>query len=140
MAETVTNRGKQRAMAALVAAVGASNFSAAVILGTQTGVNDPDLNTMADLDAVSGVSFHTERLSLASVAATEDDTNNRSNVDAANLSFAAAVGVTAQGIVIYDNTSGSDATRDIIAIYTTNFPVVMDGGLSVPIADFLRGQ
>lgn len=138
MAETVTNRCKYRALEALRVALGA-NQGLVVILGTQTGVNDPDLNTLADLDAVTGVSFHTERIALTGGATTEDDTNNRGALDYGNATFAAAPGVTAQGVAWYDNTNATDATRDLLTIHTTGFPQPMDGGLVVNIADVLRG-
>lgn len=137
MAETVTNRGKARALQALLAALGA-NAQLVVITGTQTGVNSTTINTVADLDAVSGVSIHTERATLTGGAVTEDDGNNRAALDYGNVSFAAAPGVTAQGVALVDGSGGSDAARDVLAVYTTGFPVPMDGGLNVTITDLLR--
>lgn len=135
MAESVTNRGKY-----LLSTVGINNLSlrAAVITGTQTGIHSVTLNTLTDLDAVTSVAIHTERLTLSAVTVTEDDTNNRANVDASNLSFAAAPGVTAQGLVIYHEAGASDAQREIISVHSTGFPQPMDGGLNVTINDFLR--
>lgn len=138
MAETVTNRGKTRILAGDTI-LDSSDLRMLVILGTQTGVNDPDLNFLADLDAVTGVSFHTERIALASLTVTEDDVNNRANADAANVVFAAAPGVTAQGVAIYQQVT-TDADSPVIAIYTTGFPQPMDGGLTVNIADWLRAS
>jgi hypothetical protein len=137
VAETATNRGKTR-IAAGDTSLDSSDLRMLVILGTQTGVNDPDLNTVADLDAVTSVSIHSERLALASLTVTEDDTNNRANADCANLSFAAAPGVTAQGVAIYDEGGGTDATRHVLFIYTTGFPQPMDGGLNVTVNDYAR--
>lgn len=137
MAETVTNRGKLRLAQQHVTAI---SWRATVFTGTQTGSANPDLNTVADLDAVTSIAIHTERLTPASVTYTEDDTNDRLNIDCANLSFAAAVGVTAQGLIFYDEGSGTDATRDLISIHTTGFPQVMDGGLNVTVTDFLRNS
>lgn len=137
MAETVTNRGKY-----LIATVGLNNLDLrmCVFTGTQTGANDPDLNTVADLDAVSGIAIHSERLTLASETVTEDDTNNRANADCANLSFAASPGTTAQGVAIYHEASAADSSREIVAIYTTGFPQPMDGGLNVNVTDYLRAS
>lgn len=137
MAETVTNRGKYRALSALLAA---SDLRMLVILGTQTGVNDPDLNTVAGLDAVSGVSIHSERIALTGEAVTENDTDNRAELDSSNVVFAAAAGVTAQGVAIYDEGSGSDSGRDLITVHTTGFPQPMDGGLTITVADLLRAS
>jgi len=135
MTETMTNRGKYRA-----ARDGLNTLSlrAAIFTGTQTGANDPDLNTVSALDAVAGIAIHTERLTPASITFTQDDANNRLNVDCANLAYAASVGTTAQGLIIYDEGGGTDATRDLIFIFTTGFPAVMDGGLNVTINDFVR--
>lgn len=137
MAETVTNRGAYRILNGGMASM---DLRIAVILGTQTGVHNKDLNTLSELDAVSGVSFHTERLALTGEAITEDDTDDRAELDSGNPSFAAAPGVTAQGIALFDEpgSSPTDATRDLIAIYTTGFPQPMDGGLNVTITDLLR--
>jgi hypothetical protein len=135
VAETTTNRGKYRTLLALI---GAADLRMLVFTGTQTGVNDPDLNTVADLDAVTSVAIHSERIALSSVVATEDDVNNRGAADCADITFAAAPGVTAQGVAIYDHTGGADNARDLIFIYTSNYPQPMDGGLVVQIADILR--
>lgn len=134
MAETVTNRGKHR--------LATSDFTAADLrmcyfTGTATGANDPDLNTVADLEAVTGITVAAERIALTGESATEDDVNNRENLDAGNVAFSAAPGVTAQGVAIYVE-GATDAARDIVAIYTTGFPQPVDGGLNVNITDYLR--
>lgn len=129
MAETVTNRG------ALIigngdAPLDTADLRACIFTGTQTGVHDPDLNFVSDLDAVTSVAIHSERVALASKTVTEDDTNNRALADCADISFAAAPGVTAQGMAIYLE-GASDAARALISIHTTGFPQPMDGGLNV---------
>lgn len=139
MAETVTNRGKTRILAGDTP-LDSADLRMLVFTGTQTGANDPDLNTVADLDAVTGIAIHSERIALASLTVTEDDTNNRANADSGNVTFAAAAGVTAQGVAIYDEGGGTDATRHLVAIYTTGFPQPMDGGLIVNVADWLRAS
>lgn len=135
MAESVSNKGKY-----LIGTVGINGLTlrAAVFTGTQTGVHDVDLNTVADLDAVTSVGIHTERLTPGSITVTEDDTNDRVAVDCANLTFAAAPGVTAQGLVFYHEVSAADASRQIVSVHTTGFPQPMDGGLNVTVNDFLR--
>lgn len=135
MAETATNRFKARL--ATVGLNGLTSPRMLVILGTTTGVNDVDLNTVAELDAVSGVSIHSERVALANVTATEDDVNDRANLDCDAVEFAAAASVTAVGVAIYEHT-GTDATSNLLAVYTTGFPKPMDGGLTVNVADFAR--
>ncbi|MEU0078561.1 hypothetical protein ABZY58_11745 [Micromonospora tulbaghiae] len=139
MAESYTNRGKARALQALLSSLG-SNAQMIVITGTQTGVHNPDINTVADLDAVASVGIHTERLSLTGGAVTEDDTNDRAALDYGNLSFAAAPGVTAQGVALIDSSGANDGVRDVLSVHTTGFPVPMDGGLNVNIADLVRAN
>lgn len=136
MAESITNRGKFRLTTGN--ATGAIVWRAGIIIGTQTGVHSLTLNTVADLDAVTSVSIHTERLTPGSVTITEDDANNRVNIDCANLIFAAAPGVTAQGLFFYDEGNATDAGRDLISVHTTGFPQPMDGGLNVTVSDFAR--
>lgn len=135
MAELIYNRGKLRLSNQNATAI---VWRATCITGTTTGTLDPDLNTVADLDAVTGVNIHTERLTPASVTYTEDDTNDRLNIDCANLTFAAAAGVTAVGLIFYHEGSATDATRDLISMHNTGFPVPMDGGLVVTVNDFAR--
>jgi hypothetical protein len=136
MAETVTNRGKFRFFTAFLAA---NDVRMGAILGTAVGVNDPDLNTVADLDAVAGVSILAERLTLAGETVTEDDVNNRAIYDAANTAFTAVPATTVQGVFIYNEGGGTDGTRDLIAVYTTGFPQPLDGGLNVNINNLIYG-
>lgn len=136
MAETVTNRGKFRFFSAFLAA---NDVRMGAILGTAVGVNDPDLNTVADLDAVAGVSILAERLTLAGETVGEDDVNNRAFYDANNTSFTPVAATTVQGVFIYDEGGGTDGTRDLIAVYTTGFPQALDGGLNININNLIYG-
>ena len=135
MAETVMNRGKLLLVTNNVTTLDLRMLG---FIGTAVGTDDADLNTVADLDAVSGVSIHSERLTLSGVTATQDDANNRVNIDAANLTFAVAAGVTLAGVAIYVE-GVSDAARQLIATYSTGFPESLDGGLLISVSDFLRG-
>jgi len=135
VAESITNRGKFRLTQQHVTAIA---WRATLVTGTQTGIHSLTLNTVADLDAVTSVNIHTERLTPASVTYTEDDGNGRVNIDCANLTFAASAGVTAQALIFYDEGSGTDSTRDLISVHSTGFPVPIDGGLVVTVTDFAR--
>lgn len=139
MAEYTTNRGKY-----LLAHGGMNgrDLRMLVITGSVAGLTQSvveDLNSVADLDAVSGVSIHSERIALANESITEDDTNNRVNLDSDNVVFAAAAGVDALGVGIYVE-AASDAARELISVHTTGFstPAPMDGGLTVTVSDWLR--
>ena len=134
MAESITNRGKFRLSGGGAAIV----WRATLVTGTQTGIHSLTLNTVADLDAVASVNIHTERVTVTGVTITEDDGNNRVNIDCANITFAASAGVTAQALILYDEGSGTDATRDLISVHSTGFPVPIDGGLVVTVNDFAR--
>jgi hypothetical protein len=136
VAETVTNRGKLRFFSAFLAA---NDVRMGAILGTAVGVNDPDLNTVADLDAVAGVSILAQRLTLAGENVGEDDVNNRAFYDASNASFTAVPATTVHGVFIYDEGGGTDGTRDLIAIYTTGFPQILNGGLNINIVNLVLG-
>jgi hypothetical protein len=111
------------------------------VITSKTGASDPDLATMAAIDAVGTVAFHSERVTLASVTVTTDNTNDRVNIDSGNITFAAAPGVSALAMIIYDATTDTnDTTRIPITFHDTGFPQPMDGGLVVSVADFLRAS
>jgi hypothetical protein len=129
------NRGKFLLSRQHVVAIA---WRATLVIGTTTGTTDPDLATVAALDAVSGVSIHTERLTPASVTYTQNDTNDRLDIDCANLTFAAAPGVTAVALIFYHEAAAADSTRELISIHNTGFPVPIDGGLVVTVNDFAR--
>lgn len=140
MAEVVYNIAKTRIAQGLTDLDG-GDIRAAVVITSKTGAADPDLGTMAAIDAVGTVAFHSERVTLSGLTVTQDNANDRANVDCANFSFVAAAGVTALAIIIYDNAAGgSDTTRYPIAFYDTGFGagLPMDGGLNVTVNDYLR--
>lgn len=140
MAEVVFNVGKAKIAAGVITA-GGTNLAAAIIITSKTGASDPDLATMAAIDAVGTVAFHSQRVALTSVTLTTDNTNDRINIDCADITFSAAAGVTALAMVIYDKTTDTnDTTRIPISYHDTGFPQPMDGGLVVAVADFLRAS
>jgi hypothetical protein len=134
MAEVVYNRGKQRIMTAQFDLDGTS-LRACYISGTKTGASDPDLDTVADLDAVTSVVVSGDRATPGTQAVAQNDTNDRGEADCANFSFPAAAGVTALALVLYDEGGGTDATRHLLAFYDTGFGagLPVDGGLNVTI-------
>jgi hypothetical protein len=141
MAAIWYNRGKTRVLAGDTA-LDSTDIRAGLITGTKTGADNPDLNTVADLDAVSGVGIHTERVALASKTVTQDDTNNRANVDSADIVFASSAGVTALAWFTYDEGGGTDATRHLLTFDDVNFGAgkPLDGGLTITVADWARGS
>ena len=142
MAEVVYNTGKA-ALANGRIANGATNLKAVNIITSKTGADEPDLATLAAIDAVGTVALHSERVTLTSVTVAVDNTNNRANIDCANITFAAAAGVTSLGLIIYDATTDtSDSTRVPVAFFDTGWGagLPMDGGLVVTVTDFLRAS
>lgn len=140
MAEVAYNRGLAR-IAAGDTPLDSADLRMLLIVGSSlpSGWDNPDLNTVADLDAVTGLDIHTERVALSSLAVTQDDTNNRVNCDSGSVSFAAAPGATARAAVIFDHAGGgADNARYLICATSTNFPQPLDGGLTVTIADWAR--
>lgn len=96
---------------------------------------------MAAIDAVGTVAFHSQRVTLTGVTLTTDTTNDRVNIDSADISFTASAGVTALALIIYDATTDtSDATRIPMFFYDTGFGagLPIDGGLNVTVSDFAR--
>lgn len=110
-----------------------------IVITSKTGADSPDLGTLAAIDAVGTVAFHSERIALTSLTVTQDNANDRVNMDAANVSFAAAAGVSALAAIVYDHAAGAnDSARYPICFFDTGFPQPMDGGLNVTITDWSR--
>lgn len=140
MTNVVYNVGKTR-IAAGDLALDSGDLRALLVITSKTGLFDPDLGTLAAIDAVGTIAFHTERVVLSGLTVTQDNTNDRANCDAANFSFASSAGVTALAIVIYDNAAGgTDSVRYPVYASDDNFGAGMplDGGLNVTVNDWLR--
>ena len=137
MAVVTYNRGADRIMECALTSA-ALDLRCALVLGSTTGVIDQDLDTVADIDALSGVSLHSERIAATGEASTQDDTNNRANVDMGDFVFAPSVGVTALGAVVYDETTGADSGRELVWGMTFAVAQPIDGGFTLGIADLLR--
>ena len=140
MADIVYNTGKARALAGLLVS-GTTNLAAALVVTSKAGAADPDLATMADIDAVGTVAFHPNRQTLTAVTVTTDNANDRVNIDCADITWPAAAGVVALAMIVYDKTTDTnDGTRVPLSFHDTNFGagVPLDGGLVVSIADLLR--
>jgi hypothetical protein len=141
VAITTQNRGADRILE--LALTGGLDIRMCLITGNATGVTGAsaqDLSTVADIDALNAgaTNIHTERVAVTGEVSTQDDANNRANFDTADVTFAAAPGVTAVAAAIYDEGGGSDATRHLIQTTTTNFPQPVDGGLVINVTDLFR--
>lgn len=157
MAHYLTNRGKLLLMQGLWDDAGATAVKmgllsgAAVPAAIDTEAEIQDLNTVAELLALTGVdepvtAWYTGqgtagRLNLTRTAAAEDDTNNRVNLDAADLTWtAAAAGDDLYGAFWYDATTDtSDATRLLCGVITFASVVPTNGSdITVAITDLIR--
>lgn len=141
MAEVMYNVAKAR-VAAGDLAFDTADIRAVPIVTSTTGASNPDLGTLAAIDAVGTVTFHTERIALSALTVTQDNINDRVRIAAGDFSFAPAAGVLALALLIYDNAAGAnDGLRFPIAYYDTGFGagVPMDGGMDVSLSgDYMR--
>jgi len=141
MAQTATNKGKYLfATGGIVP--GTTDLRLGLLKTLAAHTNVPDVNFITDMEAhadfaevtVSGYS----RQALTSEAATEDDTNDRANIDSDNATFASlATGETVVGAFLFVHT-GSDATASVIAIYDLTSTPTNGGDITIAITDFLR--
>lgn len=134
MPQTMMNRFKFDLIADYIAA---NDVRMLGIIGTTVGVNNPDLNTVADLDAVVGVSIHSERLPITGEAVAQNDAADRAELSSNSPAFAVAGGVTLVGVALYEEGGGTDATRTLLGTYTDNFPAALDTGLIINVTDLL---
>jgi len=82
------------------------------------------------------------RKTLASVTSTVDDTNNRNNMDAADITWTGATGNPISDILICydpDTTGGTDA--DLIPLTWHDYPATPDGSdIVATVSDFSRAS
>jgi hypothetical protein len=128
VAVIVTNRGAFRLSQT---AAGSLNLGAVAFVGVVPSDSVVRaLNTVADLDAVSGISLGTERADIGTTTAAEDDVNNWVLLDNPDIVFASEA-ITANGHAIYHETAAADGSRDLIYVQTTGYPKSLSGGLTV---------
>ena len=141
----LTNRGKKNLLLGR-----GSTFKILLLVGTQpvaadTQVEVADLNTVNDLLVTAGATECSvggyARQALATFTSTEDDTNDRVNLDFADVSFGAlATGQTVIGAAIYDATTDTnDTTRELVSVdwFATGVPT-NGGTFTYAIADLYR--
>lgn len=141
----LTNRGKKN----LLLGRGAT-FKAGLLVGTQpagalTQVLVADLNTVNDLLVTAGATECSAggyaRQAMATFTATEDDTNDRVNIDFADIAFGAlAAGQSVIGSFVLDTTvDTNDTTRDLISVDWFASAIPLNGGtFTYTIADIYR--
>lgn len=139
--EVVTNRAKLRILNGTTdldtSPLRVCYLTGAGVAGL-TAAQVQDFNFLSELDAVTNVALSTERLTLASLSVTEDDTNNWAVADATDPVFG-AVAEDAEGVAFYHFIT-DDASSPLLSVHTTGFPQPVNGGLTVQMPNgWLRG-
>jgi hypothetical protein len=153
MSHWLTNKGKQLLMSGLWDDAGASAIKlgwivgASIPTGADTEAEIQDVDTVTAFLALTGVTEGTgalaTRQSLSRTNATEDDTNNRANLDAANITVSSvAAGQTVQGFFWYDATvDTNDTTRILCGVGYFASGVPTNGSdFTLTITDFIRAS
>lgn len=133
------NRGKKR-----IAESGWNatlDVRALVVAGASVpaGAENPDLNTVSELLAVSGVveaaASGYARTAITGEVVLENDTTDTADLDCADLAYTSvATGETWRAVVFYVE-GASDAARDLVSLNTLSSPIPTNGGnisLTVP--------
>jgi hypothetical protein len=153
MAHWLTNRGKLLLMQGHWDDAGATVIRLGLLAGAaipaaiDTEAEVQDLNTVDDLLVLTGVDepvagWYT-RKNLTRTNAAEDDTNNRVNLDAADVTWTAATaGTSIYGAFWYDATTDTtDVTRLLMGVITFGSVVPTNGSdLTLTIADLVRAS
>lgn len=126
---TFCNRGLYNLLALAIS--GSTDLRATPFTGTKpSAATVKDWNTLADAiaDATSAEStFGSARFDLASVAITEDDTNDYVTIGAAAPTWSAVTAGETWTFVVYYVEAGTDATRELIAVDLTTTGQVTNG-------------
>ncbi|MGH9252391.1 MAG: hypothetical protein ACRD0W_23160 [Acidimicrobiales bacterium] len=152
MSHWLTNRGKLLLMQGLWDDAGATAVDIGLLVGASTPAaidteaEIQDLNTVAELLALTGVDepvggWYT-RKDLSRTAAAEDDTNNRVNMDTANVVWTAATaGETIYGAFWYDATTDTNDTTRLFCGLILFTPVPLNGSdFTLTITDLVRAS
>jgi hypothetical protein len=153
MAHWLTNRGKLLLMQGHWDDAGATVIRLGLLAGAaipaaiDTEAEVQDLNTVDDLLVLTGVDEPVagwySRKNLTRTNAAEDDTNNRVNLDAADVTWTAATaGTSIYGAFWYDATTDTtDTTRLLMGVITFGSVVPTNGSdLTLTIADLVRAS
>ena len=131
MADIVFNIAKGR-VAYLASLPAASDAFIAVPIETSGIVSDATMIDYDDLNALLAGASNEQttmgRKTLASVTVTTDDTNDRVDVDAADITWTAATGNAISAIVIcYDGDTGAGTDANIIPLVKLDCALTPDG-------------
>lgn len=148
----LTNRGKLRLLQgawdddAVAWKIGFVEGSA-VPATMDTEAEIQDLNTVSELLALAGVAEPTAtnyaRMTLTRTAASEDDANNRVNIDAPDVSLT-AVANNGDSVIagwVQRHVDGTDANDELISVWTLDTAVPFNGSdVTGTITDLFRAS
>jgi hypothetical protein len=152
MTNWLTNRGKLNLLQGKWDSVGASAVKIGLLkttigTGADTAAEVADFNTVGDLLAATGVVEAAfagyVRKAMTRTNATEDDANDRVNIDASDVTWTAAPsGETIVGAFYYDATvDTNDTTRILWGVNWFASGVPTNGSdFTLTIADLIRGS
>lgn len=158
MSHWLTNRGKLLLLQGQWDDAGGTAIKLGLLAGASTPVGIDteaevqDFATVATFLAVTGVdepvgAWYTGagvagRVNLTRSNATQDDTNNRANMDASNVTYSAAtIGETIYGAFWYDGTTNTDDTTRQLCGVILFTPVPTNGSdLTLTITDLVRAS
>lgn len=149
MADThyLTNRGKFLLITDLTTA--SSDYymglidAAAKPAAIDTEAEVQDLNFVSELLAATGVDEPTvsgyARVALSSITITEDDTNNRVNIDTGNVSFGAlGIGANIIGGFIFKE-GGADSADQLVSVFLRDTAIPTNGATHTEnVSDLIR--
>lgn len=156
MSHWLTNRGKLLLLQGQWDDAGATALKIGLLAGASTPAaidteaEIQDLNTVSELLALTGVdepvgAWYTGagssgRINLTRTNASEDDTNNRVNMDTSNVTYTAAtLGETIYGAFWYDGTTDTNDTTRLLCGLILFTPVPTNGSdLTLTVTDLVR--
>lgn len=159
MAHYLTNRGKLLLLQGAWDDAGSTAIRVGLLAGSSipaaidTEAEIQDLNTVGELLALTGVdepsagwytgAGSSGRMNLSRTNAAEDDTNNRVNLDAGDVTYTAATaGTDLYGAFWYDATTDTnDTTRLLIGVILFSSVIPTNGSdIVLQIADLVRAS
>jgi hypothetical protein len=142
MAQTVTNKAKYLLATGGLVLDGTDDIRMGLLKTLAGHGNVPDINFVADMEAHADFAELTVagygRIALTGKSVTEDDTDDRAEVDSDNVAFGAlAAGETIVGAFIYKHVT-NDSDSPVIAIYDLPSTPTNGGTVTVNVNEYLR--
>lgn len=147
-----TNRGKTRLLKNAWNDTGGTTIKMGLLVGASapaaidTAAEVADVDTVAGLLALSGVAEATggwySRKTLSRTVPSEDDTNDRVNMDASDVTWtAAASGQTVYATFTFIDAGGADSGNDLLSVDVFATPLPLNGAdFTYAIADLYRAS